>query len=50
MNPITLETVDDYYTFGGGLHSLTHTAHPKFDNATGEMISYGYEAKGLATR
>jgi carotenoid cleavage dioxygenase-like enzyme len=49
MNPHTLETVDDYYTFGGGLHSLTHTAHPKFDLATGEMISYGYEAKGLAT-
>jgi carotenoid cleavage dioxygenase-like enzyme len=49
MNPITLETVDDYYTFGGGFHSLTHTAHPKFDKATGEMISYGYEAKGLAT-
>ena len=49
MNPHTLETVDDYYTFGGGLHSLTHTAHPKFDKATGEMISYGYEAKGLDT-
>ena len=49
MNPITLETVDDYYTFGGGFHSLTHTAHPKFDTATGEMISYGYEAKGMAT-
>src|ERR1700723_2995921 len=48
-NPFTLETVDDYYTFGGGLLSLTHTAHPKFDNATGEMISYGYEAKGMAT-
>jgi carotenoid cleavage dioxygenase-like enzyme len=28
---------------------FTHTAHPKFDKATGEMISYGYEAKGLAT-
>jgi len=49
MNPTTLETVDDYYTFGGGFHSLTHTAHPKFDLATGEMISYGYEAKGLDT-
>jgi carotenoid cleavage dioxygenase len=49
MDPITLETVDDYYTFQGGLKSLTHTAHPKFDHATGEMISYGYEAKGLAS-
>ena len=49
MNPLTLETEDNYYTFGGGLHSLTHTAHPKFDHATGEMIAYGYEAKGLDT-
>ena len=45
MNPLSLETLDDYYTFGGGLHSLTHTAHPKFDPHTGEMIAYGYEAR-----
>jgi len=49
MNPLTLETEDNYYTFGGGLHSLTHSAHPKFDHGTGEMIGYGYEAKGLDT-
>jgi len=49
MDPHTLETVDDYYTFHGELKSLTHTAHPKFDFATGEIISFGYEAKGLAT-
>jgi carotenoid cleavage dioxygenase-like enzyme len=49
MDPLTLETVDDYYTFGGGMKSLTHSAHPKFDFATGEIISYGYEAKGFAT-
>lgn len=49
MDPLTLETVDNYYTFEGGLMSLTHTAHPKFDHATGEIISFGYEAKGLDT-
>ncbi|MBZ5501694.1 MAG: carotenoid oxygenase family protein [Acidobacteriia bacterium] len=49
MNPLTLETVDDYYTYHGELKSLTHTAHPKFDYTTGEMISFGYEAKGFAT-
>ncbi len=49
LDPLTLETVDDYYTFHGELASLTHTAHPKFDHATGEMISFGYEAKGLAS-
>jgi len=49
VNPLTLETVDDYYTFGGKLTSLTFTAHPKFDPLTGEMLGFGYEAKGLAT-
>ena len=49
MNPLTLETMDDYYTFHGDLQSLTHTAHPKFDPITGEMIAFGYEAKGFAT-
>ncbi|MGA3294825.1 MAG: carotenoid oxygenase family protein [Candidatus Acidiferrales bacterium] len=49
MNPLTLETLDDYYTFHGGLHSLSFTAHPKFDPLTGEMLGFGFEAKGLAT-
>src|SRR5690606_2160178 len=31
MDPLTLETIDDYYTFGGKLDSETHTAHPKID-------------------
>ena len=46
MNPDTLETVDDYHTFGGRLSSLTFTAHPKFDPESGEMIAFGYEARG----
>jgi carotenoid cleavage dioxygenase-like enzyme len=49
MDPDTLETTDDYYTFGGKLTSLTFTAHPKFDPETGEMIAFGYEARGEAT-
>ena len=49
MDPITLDTTDDYYTFGGGLKGLTHTAHPKIDPKTGGYISFGYEAQGLAT-
>jgi len=46
IDPITLDTLDDYYTFNGGLRSLTFTAHPKLDRARGEMIGFGYEAKG----
>jgi carotenoid cleavage dioxygenase-like enzyme len=47
LNPLTLETTDDYYTFGGGLESETFTAHPKIDSETGEFLCFGYEAKGL---
>src|SRR3982751_6591452 len=49
IDPDTLETLDDYYTFGGKLTSLTFTAHPKIDADTGEMIAFGYEARGEAS-
>ena len=49
MDPRTLETLDDYYTFNGKLKSQTFTAHPKIDSQTGEMLGFGYEAKGEAT-
>jgi carotenoid cleavage dioxygenase-like enzyme len=49
VNPDTLETVDDYYTFKDQLKSQTFTAHPKIDPVTGDMIAFGYEAKGFAT-
>lgn len=38
------------YDFGGKLTSETFTAHPKIDPVTGEMVAFGYEARGLATR
>jgi carotenoid cleavage dioxygenase len=49
MDPDTLETLDDYYTFGGAFDSRSFTAHPKLDPETGEMIAFGYEARGDAT-
>jgi carotenoid cleavage dioxygenase-like enzyme len=49
MDPDTLATTDDYYTFRGRLSSLTFTAHPKIDPETGEMIAFGYEARGEGT-
>ncbi|KAK3689088.1 carotenoid oxygenase [Podospora appendiculata] len=48
LDPDTLETIG-LQTFDGQLPSLTFTAHPKFDPATGEMVCFGYEAKGDGT-
>ncbi len=50
MDPLTLETIDPEYTFGGRLESQTHTAHPKIDPATGGLIGFGYEATGFLSR
>jgi carotenoid cleavage dioxygenase-like enzyme len=49
MNPITLETEGDW-RFHGTLAGPTFTAHPKIDPATGQMIAFGFAAKGLFTR
>jgi carotenoid cleavage dioxygenase len=49
MDPVTLETLGEY-DFEGTLTSATSTAHPKFDPVTGEMVFFGYAAKGEATR
>jgi carotenoid cleavage dioxygenase len=49
LDPDTLET-RGRYDYRGRMKSETATAHPKLDPASGEMISHGYEARGLATR
>ncbi|KAK1546962.1 9-cis-epoxycarotenoid dioxygenase 1 [Colletotrichum paranaense] len=48
MDPITLET-KGLCDFDGQLPSCTFTAHPKLDPATGELVCFGYEAKGDGT-
>lgn len=50
MDPETLETLDPTYDFDGTMLSQTFSAHPKIDPRTGEMLSFGYAAKGLCTR
>ena len=49
LDPHTLETVDDYYTFDGQLESKTFTAHPKIDSESGNLVAFGYEAKGFGS-
>lgn len=48
LDPVTLETIG-LYDFDGQLTSATFTAHPKFDPETGDLLCFGYEAKGEAT-
>lgn len=48
LDPVTLDTIGPF-DFGGGYKAPTFTAHPKVDGVTGEMITYGYEAEGLAS-
>ena len=49
IDPHTLETLGEW-DFHGKLDSLTFTAHPKIDPLSGEMICFGYEATGEASR
>ena len=48
LDPYTLRTLGPW-AFHGALQSLTFTAHPKADPQTGELVFFGYEAKGLTT-
>lgn len=48
VDPDTLETLG-YDPFKGEVLSKTFTAHPKVDPFKNELVTYGYEAKGLAT-
>jgi carotenoid cleavage dioxygenase len=45
----TLETLGPVYDFKGQLKSKTFTAHPKLDSRTGNLVAFGYEAKGFNT-
>jgi carotenoid cleavage dioxygenase-like enzyme len=49
LDPDTLDTVGEF-TWEGDLSSQTATAHPKIDPRTGELVFFGYMAKGEATR
>ena len=49
MDPVTLET-EGYTWFNGAMTGQTFTAHPKIDPATGDMIAFGYAAKGVLTK
>lgn len=46
LDLLTLETVVPTYTFDDQLPSKTFTAHPKIDSQTGNLVAFGYEAKG----
>ncbi|TQN64083.1 Lignostilbene-alpha,beta-dioxygenase isozyme III, partial [Colletotrichum shisoi] len=48
LGPNTLETLD-LCDFDGQLPSCTFTAHPKMDPVTGELVCFGYQAKGDGT-
>jgi carotenoid cleavage dioxygenase len=45
---VTLETIG-LEDFNGKLPSVTFTAHPKLDPETGDLVCFGYEARGEAT-
>lgn len=50
MDLNTLETLDPVYTFGGQLpREQPFTAHPKVCSKTGNLVGFGYEAKGFGS-
>jgi len=49
IDPVTLDTIGPW-DFHGKYRSQTFSAHPKIDPATGEMICYGNEATGPASK
>ena len=48
IDPHTLDT-QGVWDFDGKFNSKTCSAHPKIDPLSGEMIAYGYQAKGDLT-
>jgi len=49
LDPHTLETLDGNYRFDGKVEGQTFTAHPKNDSHTGDLLAFGYEARGLGS-
>jgi carotenoid cleavage dioxygenase-like enzyme len=49
LDLLTLDTVAPTYTFDGQLPSKSFTAHPKVDSETGDIVAFGYEAKGFGS-
>lgn len=49
VDPQSLQTLGDW-NFDGQWASQTMSAHPKIDPLTGEMMAYGYQAKGYLTK
>jgi isoeugenol monooxygenase len=45
IDPLTLETLGKF-DFEGALRSKTFTAHPKVDPITGQLVFFGYSARG----
>jgi carotenoid cleavage dioxygenase-like enzyme len=46
----TLETIEPVYTFDGQLpRDQPFTAHPKVCSATGNLVAFGYEARGFGS-
>jgi carotenoid cleavage dioxygenase-like enzyme len=45
VDPITLDTIGPY-DFNGRWTATSMSAHPKIDPVNGEMIAYGYQARG----
>ena len=48
VDPYTFE-VKGYHNYNGKVNALSMTAHPKFDYAKNELLSFSYQAKGDAT-
>lgn len=48
IDPDTLETVEEW-NWDGDLSSQTATAHPKIDPVTGDLVFFGFAAKGETT-
>ncbi|GAB3615632.1 carotenoid oxygenase family protein [Okibacterium endophyticum] len=48
IDALTLETIGQW-DYDGGLSSVTATSHPKIDPRTGNLVFFGYAARGEAT-